>query len=109
MATIKFKRGDDYAVKLNNLSARLRDQVIGAGIYPAGKARRRTALRSRSRNPAAPYQKAAAQGFSGRCPKGSETGYCSLRYRVYMMASANKFLRIYYATVKAYLESLEQF
>ena len=30
-------------------------------------------------------------------------------YRVYMMASANKFLRIYYATVNAYLESLEQF
>ena len=29
-------------------------------------------------------------------------------YRIYMMASANKFLRIYYATVKAYLESLEQ-
>jgi len=29
-------------------------------------------------------------------------------YRVYMMASANKFLRIYYATVKAYLDSLEQ-
>jgi len=29
-------------------------------------------------------------------------------YRVYMMASANKFLRIYYATVKAYLEALEQ-
>ena len=29
-------------------------------------------------------------------------------FRVYMMASANKFLRIYYATVKAYLESLEQ-
>ena len=28
-------------------------------------------------------------------------------YRVYMMASANKFLRIYYASVKAYLESLE--
>lgn len=28
-------------------------------------------------------------------------------YRVYMMASANKFLRIYYATVKAYLNSLE--
>ena len=28
-------------------------------------------------------------------------------YRVYMMASANKFLRIYYAKVKAYLESLE--
>lgn len=28
-------------------------------------------------------------------------------YRVYMMASANKFLRIYYATVKDYLESLE--
>ena len=28
-------------------------------------------------------------------------------YRVYMMASANKFLRIYYATVKAYLEFLE--
>lgn len=28
-------------------------------------------------------------------------------YRVYMMASTNKFLRIYYATVKAYLESLE--
>ena len=26
----------------------------------------------------------------------------------YMMASANKFLRIYYATVKAYLDSLEQ-
>ena len=29
-------------------------------------------------------------------------------YRVYMMASANKFLRIYYATVKAYLELLER-
>ena len=29
-------------------------------------------------------------------------------YRVYMMVSANKFLRIYYATVKAYLDSLEQ-
>lgn len=28
-------------------------------------------------------------------------------YRVYMMASANKFLRIYYAKVKAYQESLE--
>lgn len=29
-------------------------------------------------------------------------------YRVYMMASANKFLRIYYATVKAYLEEQEK-
>jgi hypothetical protein len=29
-------------------------------------------------------------------------------YKVYMMASANKFLRIYYATVKAYLEKLEK-
>lgn len=29
-------------------------------------------------------------------------------YRVYMMASANKFLRRYYATVKAYLDSLKQ-
>ena len=29
-------------------------------------------------------------------------------YRVYMMASANKFLRICYATVKTYLESLAQ-
>ena len=29
-------------------------------------------------------------------------------YRVYMMASANKFLRIYYATVKAYLNKQEQ-
>lgn len=28
-------------------------------------------------------------------------------YRVYMMASANKFLRIYYATVKACLEAQE--
>lgn len=28
-------------------------------------------------------------------------------YRVYMMASANKFLRIYYASVKAYLDALE--
>ena len=28
-------------------------------------------------------------------------------YRVYMMASANKFLRIYYASVKSYLDSLE--
>lgn len=28
-------------------------------------------------------------------------------YRVYIMAYANKFLRIYYATVKAYLNSLE--
>ena len=29
-------------------------------------------------------------------------------YKVYMMASANKFLRVYYATVKAYLDKLEQ-
>ena len=29
-------------------------------------------------------------------------------YRVYMMASANKFLRIYYANVKSYLESIGQ-
>ena len=29
-------------------------------------------------------------------------------YKVYMMASANKFLRIYYATVKAYLDALEE-
>lgn len=29
-------------------------------------------------------------------------------YRVYMMASANKFLRIYYAGVKAYLEEQEK-
>ncbi len=29
-------------------------------------------------------------------------------YKVYMMASANKFLRIYYATVKAHLDSLEK-
>ncbi len=28
-------------------------------------------------------------------------------YRVYMMAAANKFLRIYYASVKTYLDSLE--
>ena len=28
-------------------------------------------------------------------------------YRVYMMASANKFLRIYYASVESYLDSLE--
>lgn len=28
-------------------------------------------------------------------------------YKVYMMASANKFLRVYYATVKAYLEAQE--
>ena len=28
-------------------------------------------------------------------------------YRVYMMASANKFLRIYFASVKAYLDALE--
>ena len=28
-------------------------------------------------------------------------------YRVYMMASANKFLRIYYAAVKAHLDALE--
>lgn len=29
-------------------------------------------------------------------------------YKVYMMASANKFLRIYYTTGKAYLDSLEE-
>ena len=28
-------------------------------------------------------------------------------YRVYMMAAANKFLRIYYSTVKQYLDNLE--
>lgn len=29
-------------------------------------------------------------------------------YKVYMMATANKFLRIYYATVKAYLDALDE-
>ena len=29
-------------------------------------------------------------------------------YKVYMMASANKFLRIYYATVKAYLNTIDE-
>ena len=29
-------------------------------------------------------------------------------YRVYMMASANKFLRIYYASVTTYLNTLAQ-
>ena len=29
-------------------------------------------------------------------------------YKVYMMASANKFLRIYYATVKAHLDALDE-
>ena len=29
-------------------------------------------------------------------------------YRVYMMAAANKFLRIYYASIKAYLDTLEE-
>ena len=29
-------------------------------------------------------------------------------YKVYMMASANKFLRVYYASVKGYLDSLER-
>ena len=29
-------------------------------------------------------------------------------YKVYMMASANKFLRIYYASVKAYLDALDE-
>ena len=29
-------------------------------------------------------------------------------YKVYMMASANKFLRIYYATVKSYLDALDE-
>lgn len=29
-------------------------------------------------------------------------------YRVYMMAAANKFLRIYYASVKAHLDALEE-
>ena len=28
-------------------------------------------------------------------------------YRVYMMASTNKFLRIYYSSVKQHLDSLE--
>ena len=29
-------------------------------------------------------------------------------YKFYMMASANKFLRIYYASVKAYLDALDE-
>ena len=29
-------------------------------------------------------------------------------YKVYMMASANKFLRIYYASVKAYLDAIDE-
>ena len=33
MAKIKFKKGDDFMVKLDTLSANLRDKVIGAGIY----------------------------------------------------------------------------
>ena len=36
-----------------------------------------------------------------------KNGWMDSDKRVYMMASANKFLRIYYTTVKQYLDSLE--
>ena len=49
----------------------------------------------------APLDEPVYQFMGRKCAEGKP-------YRVYMMASANKFLRIYYATVKAYLESLEQ-
>ena len=48
----------------------------------------------------APLDEPVYQFMDKKCAEGKP-------YRVYMMASANKFLRIYYATVKAYLESLE--
>ena len=48
----------------------------------------------------APLDEPVYQFMGRKCAEGKP-------YRVYMMASANKFLRIYYATVKAYLESLE--
>ena len=49
----------------------------------------------------APLDEPVYQFMGRKCAEGKP-------YRVYMMASANKFLRIYYASVKAYLESLEQ-
>lgn len=47
-----------------------------------------------------PLQKLVYQFMDRRRAEGKP-------YRVYMMAFANTFLRIYYATVNAYLESLE--
>ena len=48
----------------------------------------------------APMDEPVYQFINKKCSEGKP-------YRVYMMASANKFLRIYYASVKAYLDSLE--
>lgn len=50
-------------------------------------------------------------GVSLQCAPSDEPIYQRDKgkpYKVYMMASANKFLRIYYATVKAYLDKSEQ-
>ena len=47
-----------------------------------------------------PIDEPAYQFMNKKCSGGKP-------YRVYMMASANKFLRIYYASVKAYLNSQE--
>jgi len=47
-----------------------------------------------------PSDEPVYQFMNRKCAEGKP-------YRVYMMASANKFLRIYYATVKQYLDSLE--
>lgn len=35
MATIQFKKGDDYILKLSKLEAELKDQVLGQAIYGA--------------------------------------------------------------------------
>ena len=49
----------------------------------------------------APLDEPVYQFMDKKCSEGKP--YC-----VYMMASANKFLRIYYASVTAYLNALEQ-
>ena len=45
--------------------------------------------------------------YTRRSSKNPQSICPCLLYTSYMMASANKFLRIYYATVKDYLDSLE--
>ena len=49
----------------------------------------------------APVNEPVYQFMDKKCSEGKP-------YKVYMMASANKFLRIYYASVKAYLDALDK-
>ena len=90
-------------------------RALTSPVYQSGQIDVRS--RSISKRGSASLRRALflVMGVILQCAPGDEPVYQFMNkkrsegkpYRVYMMASANKFLRIYYASVKAYLDSLE--